>query len=195
MRASAAGSPPTSAIGTCSTAPAAALATVGVTCTARWRGSTTPSTPAPSQQRSIAPRLPGSVTPSTATRNGARPGRRLISVGEVGLGQRRGEGDHALRRLAARLRPRAACGRRPAPATRSLRAISTMSATMSLRLAVEQVGRDPDLAAPCACRRSAARARPGGPRPARRRASSPACAAPRRCGVMRPVRPAPRDAN
>ena len=33
-------------------APAAALVTVGVTCTARWRGSTTPVTPAPSAERS-----------------------------------------------------------------------------------------------------------------------------------------------
>ena len=34
-------------------------------------------TPAPSQLRMIAPRLPGSVTPSIATRNGGRPGRRF----------------------------------------------------------------------------------------------------------------------
>ena len=100
-RASAAGSPATSAIGTCSTAPAAALATVGVTCTARWRGSRTPSTPAPSQLRRIAPRLPGSVTPSTATRNGARPAGAAIRSAKLGLGERRGEGDDALRRLAA----------------------------------------------------------------------------------------------
>ena len=58
---------------------AAAFAAVGVMCTARCLGSTTPCTPAPSQQRSRAPRLPGSVTPSTATRNGGLPGARLSS--------------------------------------------------------------------------------------------------------------------
>ena len=70
------GSPETTAIGTCSIAPADALATVGVTCTARCLGRITRSTPAPSQLLTIAPRLPGSVTPSTATRNGGLPGRR-----------------------------------------------------------------------------------------------------------------------
>ena len=38
-----------------------------------------PVTPAPSQLRMIAPRLPGSVTPSTATRNGAVPRRRATA--------------------------------------------------------------------------------------------------------------------
>src|SRR6056297_1101256 len=57
-------------MGTYSTAPADAFATVGVTCTDRCRGRSTPVTPAPSQLRMMAPRLPGSVTPSTATRNG-----------------------------------------------------------------------------------------------------------------------------
>ena len=107
---SAAGSPPTIAIGTCSIAPAAALATVGVTCTARWRGRTTPSTPAPSPKRSSAPRLPGSVTPSTATRNGGRCPRRLIRSSKLGFRQRGGLGDDALRRLAARLGFELACG-------------------------------------------------------------------------------------
>ena len=41
-RDSVAGRPATRAIGTCSTAPADALATVGVTWTARWRGTSTP---------------------------------------------------------------------------------------------------------------------------------------------------------
>ena len=59
-------------MGTCSMAPAAALAAVGVMWTARWRGRTTPVTPAPSAERRMAPRLPGSVTPSTRTRNGTR---------------------------------------------------------------------------------------------------------------------------
>ena len=79
--------------------------------------------------------------------------------------------------------------------TRTLRAISTMSATISLADSPREVGRDPDLLHLALARRSAARAPPGGPRPARRRASSPACVAPRPARVMRPVRPAPRDAN
>ena len=99
-RVSVAGRPPTRAIGTYSAAPAAALATVGVTWTARCRGISTPSTPAPSQLRRIAPRLPGSVTPSTATRNGRRPRRPRSRSSRVGLGKLGGEGDHALRRLA-----------------------------------------------------------------------------------------------
>ncbi|MEI2654374.1 MAG: hypothetical protein V9G12_19885 [Microthrixaceae bacterium] len=41
----AAGSPPTSAMGTCSTAPAADFVTVGVTWTARCRGNNSPVTP------------------------------------------------------------------------------------------------------------------------------------------------------
>ena len=126
-----------------STAPAAALATVGVTCTARWRGSTTPVTPAPSAERSSAPRLPGSVTPSTATRNGAWPGPagggELV---EVGLGQRGGLGQHALGRLAAGLRLEALAAdvldRHPLAAARS-----TMSA---MTLGVVEVGGDPQLA-------------------------------------------------
>ena len=64
------------------------------------------STPAPSQLRTIAPRLPGSVTPSTATRNGrARAVAPLAQERrEVGLGDRGRLGEHALGRLAARLR-------------------------------------------------------------------------------------------
>ena len=73
------GRPPTRAIGRYSTAPAAALVTVGVTCTARWRGSTTPVTPAHSAERSRAPRLPGSVTPSTSSRNGGPAGWPLLA--------------------------------------------------------------------------------------------------------------------
>ncbi len=63
-------------------APAAALVTVGVTCTARCRGRTTPVAPAHSAERSSAPRLPGSVTPSTATRNGGRAAARRRQVVE-----------------------------------------------------------------------------------------------------------------
>ena len=83
----AAGRPPTSAIGRYSIAPAAALVTVGVTCTARCLGSTTPVTPAHSAMRMSAPRFPGSVTPSTASRNGAPPSPSLQSWSSSGLGQ------------------------------------------------------------------------------------------------------------
>ena len=84
-------------------APAAAFATVGVTWTARWRGRTTPVTPAPSAERRSAPRLPGSVTPSTATRNGGRFADPAGEVVELGLREGRGLGQHALGRLAAGL--------------------------------------------------------------------------------------------
>ena len=79
---SALGRPPTTDIGRCSMAPAAALVTVGVTWVARWRGRITPVTPAHSAERSSAPRLPGSVTPSRRDEEGhhvarwARSGRR-----------------------------------------------------------------------------------------------------------------------
>ena len=108
------GSPPTRAMGRYSTAPAAALVTVGVTCTARWRGSTTPVTPAHSAERSSAPRLPGSVTPSTSSRNGTaaalagqrpgpparpraarRPGQHALGRLGAGLGQQLRPGDVA----------------------------------------------------------------------------------------------------
>ena len=96
------GRPPTSVIGRYSIEPAAALVTVGVTWTARWRGSTTPVTPAHSAERRSAPRLPGSVTPSTTSRNGCTPWRDADQqVVELDLGQRRRPGEHALRRLGA----------------------------------------------------------------------------------------------
>ena len=98
------GSPPTTAIGTCSTAPAAALVAAGVTWTARCRGRIAPVTPAHSADRRMAPRLPGSVTPSSATRNGGvRPLRGDEGV-QVRLGQRGRQGQHALGRLAPGLR-------------------------------------------------------------------------------------------
>ena len=102
-RSSAAGSPPTRRSGRCSMAPAAALVTVGRDVDGPVAGQhdagdarrTRPSAAA-------APRLPGSVTPSTATRNGgAAVGRASTQVVEVGLGQRRGAGDDALGRLGA----------------------------------------------------------------------------------------------
>ena len=61
------------AIRTCSTAPAEALATIEVTPADPWRGRTSPSAPAPSHARTIAPRLRGSVTPSSTTTSGCAP--------------------------------------------------------------------------------------------------------------------------
>ena len=129
---SAPGSPGTSAIGTYSTAPADALATVGVTCTERCRGSRTPVTPAPSQLRMMAPRLPGSVTPSTATRNGGTARRRPSTNSRL-RGRPRGSrplwrAHPAAPRFAPPVR---ACDseRRTAAAPGGHAAISTMSAT------------------------------------------------------------------
>ena len=68
-RSSAAGMPPTNAMGTYSIAPAAVLAAVALTGALRCFGITMPVTPAVSAARTIAPRLRGSVTPSSATRN------------------------------------------------------------------------------------------------------------------------------
>ena len=72
-------------IGTYSAAPAADFAAVGVMCTARCRGSTTASTPAPSHERKIAPRLPGSVTPSMATKNGLRVGEAFFKMSPISI--------------------------------------------------------------------------------------------------------------
>jgi len=72
-RPSALGSPGTRVIRRCSMAPAADLVAAAVTPAARWRGSTTPVTPAHSADRRMAPKLPGSVTPSSSSRNGSRP--------------------------------------------------------------------------------------------------------------------------
>ena len=78
---------------TCSTAPAEALATIDVTPAEPWRGSTRPSAPAPSQARTIAPRLRGSVTPSSTTTSGCGARQQLERVGvRVGIAER----DHAL---------------------------------------------------------------------------------------------------
>ncbi len=165
-RSRAAGRPPTTAIGRCSMAPAAALATVGVTWTARCRGNTMPVAPAPSAERSSAPRLPGSVTPSTATRNGGGPGpagghRSSRSVSS----QRRRLGQHALGRLAAGLGLELRGGSPRCIGTRRSPARATMSATMPA-----SGGRWPPTArGPCAGRPAAARVPPGAPRPARRR--------------------------
>ena len=194
-RASVAGRPATRAIGTCSIAPADALATVGVTWTARWRGTSTPSTPAPSQLRMIAPRLPGSVTPSMATRNGGRPGRPRISSPSSASGS---AAANAMTPCGASLRARASsfvagdvgdrapgwrwpgrrCRRRRRRACRRGRSARSRARSRG----------------PCGARRSAARGRPGGPRPARRRGPwrPGPDAGRRRRGGPAPVRPAPR---
>ena len=111
-------------------APADDLATVGVTWTARWRGTRTPCTPAPSQLRMIAPRLPGSVTPSMATRKGALPGRPLISSSRSASGS---GAANAMTPCGASLRARASSLVRAtwAIGTRALLARATMSATPS----------------------------------------------------------------
>ena len=61
----------TRAIRRCSTAPAEALATAGVTAAARRSQSTRPVTPAHSALRAIAPRFCGSCSSSSATMNGS----------------------------------------------------------------------------------------------------------------------------
>ena len=78
--------PGTSAIGTCSTAPADAFTAAGVSGADRWRAMTTPLTPAQAALRKREPKLPGSVTPSSTSRKGpggqrpARAGRRASSA-------------------------------------------------------------------------------------------------------------------
>ncbi len=76
------------AMGTCSMAPAAALATAGVTWAERCRGSTTPVTPAATAVRSRAPRfLRDRVTPSRTKEEQARPrrGPASASLRQLGL--------------------------------------------------------------------------------------------------------------
>ena len=75
------GCPPTTAIGRYSIAPAAAFATTGVMRALRWRGSTMPVAPAVSANAATAPRLRGSLTPSSATRNASGAREQLVEVG------------------------------------------------------------------------------------------------------------------
>ena len=101
---SAAGTPPTTAKGRCSIAPAAVLVTVGDSRAERWRGSTTPLTPAHSALRSSAPRLRGSVIPAATRRNGAVPRRSgAAQVLECDGLERAGQGQDALGRVGAGL--------------------------------------------------------------------------------------------
>ena len=72
-------------------------------CTDRCRGRSRPVTPAASQLRMIAPRLPGSVTPSTATRNGLVFAVAADQVAEIGFGHLGRQRQHALGGVGARL--------------------------------------------------------------------------------------------
>ena len=71
----------------------------GETRAARWRGSTTPVTPAHSALRSSEPRLCGSVTPSQTSRKGAAVAVGREQVVELDRLERPGQGEHALVRL------------------------------------------------------------------------------------------------
>ena len=169
-RSTAVARPETTAIGMCSMAPAAALAAVGVMWTARWRGSTTPVAPAPSADRRIAPRLPGSVTPSTSDEERAAASR---------PGGRRSSRSASWRGAALASTP---CG-------------ASLRASASSRLRLTSLDRNPQVGgegrgcrpmpprssiarwpptarAPCVGRPAGARAPPGGLRPARRRGPS-----------------------
>ena len=108
-------------------------------------------TPAPSQLRMIAPRLPGSVTPSMATRNGGRPGRRLIRSASSASGSAAAK---AITPCGASLRARASSLPRAtwATGTRLAAARATMSATPSSGVPswADELGREPDLVDPAA---------------------------------------------
>ena len=79
----------TRATARCSTAPAEAFATAGVTAAARRSGRTTPSAPAHSAVRQIAPTFWGSWTSSRATSQGSGPGQQRRGVGvRVGRDER-----------------------------------------------------------------------------------------------------------
>ena len=77
----------TRATGRCSTAPAEALQTAGVTSAARRSGITTPAAPAHSAVRQIEPRFCGSWTWSSATSSGCSPREQLLGA-RVGVGAR-----------------------------------------------------------------------------------------------------------
>ncbi len=69
----------TLATGTRAAAPAETFHAAAVTPAARRSGTTTPCAPNAPAERSTAPRLRGSVTPSSATTNGAAPARRAAA--------------------------------------------------------------------------------------------------------------------
>ena len=193
MRCKAFGTPGTTAMARCSMAPAATLVTVGVTWAARWRGTTTPVTPAHSALRSSEPRLWGSVTPSRTTRNGdrARAGRTESSSST--LHQGRGPGQHPLGGLGAGLGSRAGVGRPRADG----RDAGPPDARCRRAAARARGPRPSTPRAPGGDRRPVAPARPGGPRPGhpRVRGRRPGPGRPRvsgrRPGVGAPARPRP----
>ena len=123
--------------------------------------------PAVSAVRRIAPRLPGSVIPSTTTRNAS--GAPIRSSTDA-AGDRRREREHALRRLRRARAPRAAPRRRCARGHRRPRRARSSSAAPLAALD------DPDLTHGRAAGRGAAPAPRGSPRPDRRRDRRPAVA-------------------
>ena len=92
-RSMAVGRPDTTAMGTCSMAPAAAFAAVGVMWTARWRGRTIP---VPEDRAQVA-RIGHPVDEDEERRSLRRPAGEVV---EVGLLEGRGLGQHTLGRLA-----------------------------------------------------------------------------------------------
>ena len=135
---SAAGMPPTTAKERCSIAPDAVLATVGESRADRWRGSTTPLTPAHSALRRSAPRLRGSVIPAATRRKGVTP-RRLggAEVLERHRLDRAGERQDALGRLGPGLGVEPMPGHRldghPQPGRQLLNAIQLRRRILVLR--------------------------------------------------------------
>ena len=98
----------------------------------RCRGSTTPVTPAHSALRRSAPRLCGSVIPSSTSRNGSRP--RLVGwhrSSSGGLLDRPGQRHHPLGAVGAGHGVDAACGTRSSTLTRRLAARASMSSRMA----------------------------------------------------------------
>ena len=94
----------------CSTAPADALQTAGVTSAARRSGITTPSRPRTSAVRQIAPRFCGSWTSSSATSSGRRAREQLAARRRTGRARprRRRPGGRRCRARARQLAPASA---------------------------------------------------------------------------------------
>ena len=151
----------------CSIAPAAVLVTVGDRRAERWRGRTTPVTPAHSALRRSAPRLRGSVMPAATSRNGGPPCRSgRAEVRERDRIEGAGQRDDALGRLGAGLSVEAGAGDR---LDRDAASCGELLYAIELRRGVLVLGhQDPTDA--CVGRPRAARARRDGPRPGRRRA-------------------------
>ena len=161
------GSPPTTPTGRCSTAPAAALVTAGVTCTARCRGSTTPVDACAlggAQQRAEVAGVGDPVDGDQERRRapGCRRARSRASASGSGAAL-------ASTPCGASVRASAASFARPTSLHRHPRARAASSA-MSSRIGARSASAAIQTSwTRRACPRAAARARPGGPRPARRR--------------------------